>query len=101
MSELGLQNRQTFWIHNSPWTIYVRVSQNDSPSYRGSPHSICEVPLLPIYYHSANVKEEKRHGSIPFLLASADAAVQAAGAPIAASLAREITQSCSLGYILL
>ena len=34
----------------------------------------------------------------PFLFASADVA---AGAPIAASLTREITQSCSLGYILL
>ena len=30
----------------------------------------------------------------PFLLASADIAAQAAGAPVAASLAREITQSC-------
>jgi len=31
---------------------------------------------------------------LPFLLASADVAAQAAGAPVAASLAREITQSC-------
>jgi len=31
---------------------------------------------------------------VPFLLASADVAAQAAGAPVAASLAREITQSC-------
>jgi len=37
----------------------------------------------------------------PFLLASVNGAAQAAGAPVAASLAREITQSCSLGYILL
>jgi len=30
----------------------------------------------------------------PFLLASADIAAQAAGPPVAASLAREITQFC-------
>ena len=71
--------------------------QNDSPSHghRGSPHSIRQVPLPPIYYHSANVKEEKRHRSLPsFLLASMDVAAQSASAPVAASLAREITQPC-------
>jgi len=31
---------------------------------------------------------------VPFLLASVDVAAQAAGAPVAAGLAREITQSC-------
>jgi len=36
-----------------------------------------------------------------FLLASAGVAAQAARAPVTASLAREITQSCSLDYILL
>ena len=37
----------------------------------------------------------------PFLLASADVAAQAAGAPVTVNLARENIQSCSLGYIIL
>jgi len=54
-----------------------------------SPNSIREVSL-PIKKRGMNL--------FLFLLASADVA---AGAPIAASLTREITQSCSLSYILL
>jgi len=39
-------------------------------------------------------KKKRGMDLFPFLLASADVAAQAAGAPLAASLAREITQSC-------
>ena len=46
-------------------------------------------------------KKKRGMDLFPFLLASVNGAAQAAGAPVAASLAREITQSCSLGYILL
>jgi len=60
--------------------------------------SVRSLSLL--YYQSANVKEEKRHGSIPFFTCQCGCSC-AAGAPVAASLTREITQSCSFGYILL
>ena len=68
----------------------MRIFQNDSPSYghRGSLRSIREVPLPPIL--PLQKCERRKEAWIYFLLASVDVAAQAAGEPLAASLAREI-----------
>ena len=76
----------------------VNYFQNDRPSHghRSSPHSIRKV----LYYQSTNVKEEKRHGSIPFFTCQCRCSCASCWCTPCCQLAREITQFCSLGILL-